>query len=60
MVIAIWIAAALLAALNLAAGGMKLARPKSALTLLPWVEDFSAVQVKLIGVAEVLAAVGLA
>ncbi|GAA1997161.1 DoxX family protein [Microbacterium ulmi] len=47
--------------MNLAAGGMKLARPKAALARLGqgWVDDFAAPAVKLIGTAEVLGALGL-
>lgn len=42
-------------------GLMKLARPKDALAAsgLAWVEDFSAGSVKLLGLAEVLGAIGL-
>ena len=58
MQIALWIINGFLALAFLGTGGLKLARPKEALGL-PWVEDFSARSVKLIGLAEVLGAVGL-
>lgn len=61
MLIASWIVAGLLALVFLGAGGMKLARPKPALASsgMAWVEDFTPAQVKLIGAAEVLGAIGL-
>lgn len=61
MIIAFWIVAGLLALLFLAAGLMKLTRPKEALASsgLAWTEDFTAGAVKLIGTAEVLGAIGL-
>lgn len=61
MIIAYWIVAGLAAVVFLAAGLMKLARPKEALKTsgLAWVEDFPAPIVKLIGVAEVVGAIGL-
>lgn len=61
MEIAYWIVAALLAVAFLGAGLMKLARPKEALieSGMTYAEDFSAGQMKLIGAAEVLGAVGL-
>ncbi len=61
MLIALWIVNALLALVNLAAGSFKLARPKAALAQAGqgWVDDFPAPAVKLIGVAEVLGAIGL-
>lgn len=61
MNIAIWVVTGLLALAFLAAGGMKLARPKDALAAsgLTWVEDFSPTAVKAIGAAEVLGALGL-
>jgi hypothetical protein len=56
MNIALWIVAGLLAA-----GLMKALQPKEKLAAsgLAWVEDFSGGTVKLIGVAEILAAIGL-
>ncbi len=61
MLIALWIVNGLLALVMLAAGGMKAASPKSSLAAkgLVWTEDFSAAQVKTIGVLEVLGAIGL-
>lgn len=61
MIIAYWIVAGLAAFVFLAAGIMKLARPKEALKSsgMAWVEDFSTPVVKLIGAAEVLGAIGL-
>ena len=61
MNIASWIVATLLAVAFLGAGLMKLARPKDALAAsgMAYVEDFTAGQIKLIGTAEVLGAVGL-
>ncbi|WP_026875821.1 DoxX family protein [Jiangella gansuensis] len=57
----LWIVAAVLAALFLASGVMKLSRSKAQLAAVgqTWTEDFSTGAIKLIGVAEVLAAVGL-
>jgi uncharacterized membrane protein YphA (DoxX/SURF4 family) len=61
MNIVLWIVAGLLAAAFLAAGAMKVLRSTDQLAKsgLTWVEDFSPGMVKLIGVLEVLAAVGL-
>ena len=61
MLIALWILNGLLALVFLGAGLMKLARPKAALASsgMAWVEDFSGTQVKLIGLVEVLGALGL-
>lgn len=61
MNIALWIVNGLLALAFLAAGGMKLARPKDALSAsgMAWVEDFSPGAVKTIGALEVLGALGL-
>lgn len=60
MNVVIWIVAGVLAAAFLAAGTMKIARPKKALQpTMPWVEDFGDGTVKLIGALEVLAAIGL-
>ncbi|ROO84809.1 DoxX-like protein [Actinocorallia herbida] len=61
MNIALWIVAGLLAAAFLGAGAMKSLQPKEKLAAsgLGWVEDYSAVAVKAIGVIEVLAAIGL-
>jgi hypothetical protein len=61
MLIALWITAGLLAVALLAAGGMKLARPREALVASGqgWAGDFSVAAVKSIGLLEVLAALGL-
>jgi len=60
MDIALWIATALLALSNLGAGTFKLVRPKDKLvTQQPWAEDFTPAQLKAIGAAEVLGALGL-
>jgi len=61
MNITLWIIAGLLAAAFLAAGAMKLAQPKAKLAEsgMAWTEDFSDSQVKLIGLVEVLGAIGL-
>ena len=57
----LWIVAGLLAVAFLRAGAMKLSQPKAKLSAsgMPWVDDFSAGQVKTIGALEVLAAIGL-
>ena len=60
MEIALWIATALLALSNLGAGTFKLVRPKEKLVLQqPWAADFTPAQLKAIGAAEVLGALGL-
>jgi uncharacterized membrane protein YphA (DoxX/SURF4 family) len=60
MDIALWIIAGLLAAAFLMAGLMKLTKSKEQLAAnMPWVEDFSAGQVKAIGTIEILGALGL-
>ena len=61
MLIALWILNGLLALVFLAVGLMKLARPREALVAsgMGYAADFSSVQVKLIGVVEILGAVGL-
>ncbi|MFG3342239.1 DoxX family protein [Glycomyces sp. NPDC048151] len=56
----LWILQGLLAAAFLAAGTMKATQPKEKLAPnLPWVTDFSAGTVKLIGVTQLAAALGL-
>lgn len=57
----LWIVAALLAAVFLASGAMKMLQSKEKLAAsgLAWVEDFSSGMVKTIGALEVLAATGL-
>lgn len=61
MLIAYWIVAGLLALAVLAAGVMKLLRPREALKSagMAWVEDFTQPQIRLIAIAEVLGALGL-
>lgn len=57
----LWIIAGLLAAAFGAAGAMKMLQPKEKLAAsgLGWVEDYTPAQVKLIGLLEVLGALGL-
>lgn len=60
MNIALWIVQGLLAVAFLMAGGMKLAQPKEKLaTNMAWVEDFSQNKIRIIGLLEVLGALGL-
>lgn len=60
MNIALWIIAGILAAAFLAAGGMKLSAPRAKLEEnMNWVKSASDGQVKLIGLLEVLGAIGL-
>jgi hypothetical protein len=62
MNVVLWIVAGLLAALYLAAGGMKLTTPREKLLANPnmgWTEDFSAASLKGIGAVEILGALGL-
>lgn len=61
MNVVLWILAGLLAAAFLAAGTMKATQPKEKLANsgMAWTEDFSPGMIKLIGVLEVLAAIGL-
>jgi hypothetical protein len=57
---ALWIIAAVLAAAFLAAGGMKLITPRAKLQeKMAWVEGATDGQVKLVGLVEVLGAIGL-
>jgi uncharacterized membrane protein len=56
----LWIVQAVLAAMFATAGLMKSTQPKEKLApRLPWVEDFSATTVRVIGVVELLGAIGL-
>ena len=58
----LWVVAVVAAASFLLAGSLKLALPHARLTADPkmgWARDFSASQVKLIGLLEVLGAIGL-
>ncbi len=61
MIIALWVVNILLALAFLAAGAMKVARPKPALVAagMAYADDFSDGTIKAIGAAEVLGAVGL-
>lgn len=60
MNVALWVVAGVLAVAFLMAGSMKALRAKADLVgSMAWVEDFSQTQVKLIGTAEILAAIGL-
>jgi uncharacterized membrane protein YphA (DoxX/SURF4 family) len=62
MNIVLWVLAALLAFVFLGAGAMKLTQSKDKLAANPnmaWTEQFSAGTIKLIGLLEVLAAIGL-
>ena len=60
MNIVIWIVQGLLAAMFLMAGIMKSTQPKEKLSKnMPWVNDVSASNVKLIGISQILAAIGL-
>jgi len=60
MTIALWITAILLTLVYLGAGSMKTFRSKEALQPnMPWVEGFSAAQVKAVGIIELLGALGV-
>jgi hypothetical protein len=61
MNIFLWIIAGLLAAAFLASGLVKVVQPKEKLTAagMGWAEDFGPGTIKLIGVLEILAAIGL-
>lgn len=60
MTVAVWIVSGLLALVNLAAGGAKILTPKEKLgQQMAWAESFGPAQIKLIGLAEVLGAVGV-
>lgn len=61
MLIAFWIVSGLLALVFLASGSMKLARTREQLAEggMAWATDYSTTQVKLIGTAQVLGAIGL-
>ena len=60
MEVVLWTLQILLALAFLAAGTMKLTQPKPRLAeRMKWVEDFSESNIKLIGAAEVLGALGL-
>lgn len=58
--IALWVAQALLAAMFLMAGAMKSTQPIEELgKSMPWVNDFSVVFVRFIGISELLGGIGL-
>ena len=60
MGIALWVIQGLLAVAFLGAGASKLSQPKEKLLKnMAWVEDFSQPNVRLIGTAEVLGAIGV-
>lgn len=60
MNIALWIVQGLLGAIFLMSGVMKFTQPKAKLAeKMPWVNGFSVLQVKLIGLSQLLAALGL-
>lgn len=60
MIIALWIATGLLAAVYLMAGFTKATTPREKLaSKMPWVEDYSDAQVKTIGILQLLGAIGL-
>ncbi len=61
MDVVLWVIAGILAAIFLAAGTTKLLRSKDALADagMGWVQDFEAPALKVIGLLEVLAAIGL-
>ena len=60
MNIALWVITGILAAMYLMAGLMKTFTPKDKLiNTLPWTEQYAAGTVRLIGIAEVLGAIGL-
>ncbi|MGB4135079.1 MAG: DoxX family protein [Microbacterium sp.] len=59
LTIIVWTLSALLALLNLMAGGMKIVQPHGGTKPMPTLLDYTATQVRWIGVAEVAAAIGL-
>jgi hypothetical protein len=62
LTIALWIVQGLLALVYLAAGGLKLARPREQLVAsgnFDWMKDSSDAGVKAVGLAEILGALGL-
>lgn len=60
MNIALWIVQALLGAMFTMAGIMKATQPKEKLAeKMPWVNDYSATQVKLIGLSQILGGIGI-
>ena len=60
MLIAVWIVTALLALANLAAGSMKVLRPIEALhEPMPYTKDVPAALTRIVGIAEILGAIGI-
>ena len=59
MNIALWIAGSALALFVLAAGFMKVARPIEEIRKMPWASKMSGTNIRLIGYAEILGALGL-
>ncbi len=60
MNIALWIVQGLLGAMFTMAGFMKATQPREKLApKMPWVNDYTATQVRLIGIAELLGGIGL-
>lgn len=60
MEIALWVVSAILAVIYVLAGATKAFRPRAVLIpRMPWASDFSDLTVKLIGIAEMLGALGL-
>ena len=60
MNIALWVVQGLLAMAFLMAGGMKMMKSKSEIEeMMAWAKDFSESQIKMIGMIEVLGALGL-
>jgi uncharacterized membrane protein YphA (DoxX/SURF4 family) len=58
--IVLWIVAIILAAAFVMAGAMKVSQPPEKLApKMPWVNDYSAGTVKLVGAAEILGGIGL-
>ena len=60
MNVALWVAAGLLSAVFLTAGGTKLSQPREKLRLrMPWVDDFGDGQVRIVGTLGILGALGV-
>ena len=59
MNIALWIATGLLGLFMLAAGFMKVSRPIEEIRKMPWTANISTRTIRLIGVAEILGAIGM-
>jgi uncharacterized membrane protein len=59
MEIALWIAAALIALAYLVSGGMKLVVPERYRASAPWTEGVSTTVIRVVGVVELLGAIGI-